>query len=288
MPLLALIQVSNCFHSENEYMSIALKQFFSLAPVTIAVCTLSDHLNWLVRVESCLCFNLQPKPSPLPLIPLSDASFVADIVNQGRNVVICGVPNAAYCWRGIQHHWPNRPWPEQLRADLEATLTEVASRPPDRLFWYKAECTPDTSMVVRNLGGVPGLWAKSKGGLEKFEFLEDMAASANHAVYEVLQGVEHLPFNVLSTDFVQDDIVGLIVQLNDNAEEGRFTANESAEALDEVFAAEDTSMLVASTRGQHKLSSSHSSVSTARSNMNTSFDIRLQPAPPIELKETNM
>ena len=69
-------------------------------------------------------------------------------------------------------------------------------------------------MIVRLLGGIPGLAVRkcSKG---KFEFIEDMAAAVNHQVLEVLKKVPTLPFNVLSTDYVHDDIIDCIVKFND-------------------------------------------------------------------------
>ncbi|ELU09758.1 hypothetical protein CAPTEDRAFT_218008 [Capitella teleta] len=214
---------------------------------------------------------------------------IGDIVDQGRNIVISGVPNASYSWRSIRHHWPNKPWPEQLRCDMEALITDLSLIPAhETLFWYKAECTPDAAMVMRNIGGVPGAWAKRKrGGQERFEFIEDMAAAVNQVVYEVIQPLDRIPFQVLSTDFVQDDIVGHIVQLNDSASEGVFTAEETLDAtMDDAFS--ETSSLVNPKAAGRNQSVSNISVTTNRSNMNTSFDIRLKAAPPVEIKETNM
>ena len=71
-------------------------------------------------------------------------------------------------------------------------------------------------MVTRSIGGVPGV-AAIRRSEEKFEFLEELASVANKSIYEVIQDIQKIPFNVLSVDFVQDDIIECIIKLNDRA-----------------------------------------------------------------------
>lgn len=52
---------------------------------------------------------------------------------------------------------------------------------------------------------------------EKFDFLEDLAAATNSCVYDVLKDLERITFNILSIDFVQDDIVEKLIELNQQA-----------------------------------------------------------------------
>jgi hypothetical protein len=239
-----------------------------------------EHMKDMLIGQCILCIASQTLFSLL---------FLGDIVDQGRNVVISGVPDVAYSWKSIRYRWPNKPWPEELRADMEMVISDLHGQAPqDVVYWYKAECTPDPSMVIRNIGGVPGVWVKNKrGAVEKFDFVEDLAAAVNQVVYEVLQPLQRIPFHVLSTDFVQDDIVGHIIQLNDAASEGLYSAEESLDVsvFEDNFS--ESSSLMAPKSGRNQ-SVSNISVGTNRSAMNASFDVRLHAAPPVEVKETNM
>ena len=134
-------------------------------------------------------------------------------MNQGKNVFIAGMPGVAYSWRGFQYHWPNKQWPRELAQDLENKLSEMSVDPPYKTFWYKAECTPGPVMITRGLGGVPGLVA-SKCAEEKYDFIKEMSSCANHKVAEILAKLSRIPFDVLSLDYVQDDVIGKMVELN--------------------------------------------------------------------------
>ena len=127
------------------------------------------------------------------------------------------MPQKAYSWLHLDYRWPNKAWPEELRRDLIETLVDLEDRSADDLFWYKAECTPNAAMVTRCIGGVPGA-AVFRRTDEKLEFLRDLAGSTNHVVLQVLDDVSKLPFWVLSTDYVQDEVIGRIIALNDNAD----------------------------------------------------------------------
>ena len=73
-------------------------------------------------------------------------------------------------------------------------------------------------MIVRSVGGVPGA-AAHKCTDEKFEFIEDMASAANLLINDILNQIETIPFNVMSIDFVQDEIVDRIIELNGKTSE---------------------------------------------------------------------
>ena len=137
--------------------------------------------------------------------------FTGQIVSQGTNILLFG-EKVSYSQK-LNYRWPNKTKPVEIQTDLDQHVRERINRPGYAFFWYKAECTPDAAMVVRNLGGVPGLIAASCAA-EKFEFIEGMATSVNHGVLDVIEGCTSLPFNVLSTDYVTDDIIGKIVDLN--------------------------------------------------------------------------
>jgi len=139
-----------------------------------------------------------------------------DIVDQGRNVMICGLPDAAFSWQQLQYRLPNKPSPGQLETHMRGTLQEIGLYRPSCLFWYKAECTPSTKMYVRSVGGLTGLVAARHGGPEKFDDMHDLAAAANHVILNVLNDINLLPFNILTMDFVSDQ-VRLIPRLHDEA-----------------------------------------------------------------------
>lgn len=191
---------------------------------------------------------------------------------------IFGVPNVAYSWSRLQWRWPNKPWPRELQDDMEDTLSELSMYKPEKMYWYKAECTPNASMVTRCIGGLPGAVA-ARCADEKFDFVEDLASAVNHCVNETLKGIVRLPFNVLSTDYVHDDVVERIIELNNEVPNGAHlsmsvttAASASTEMLDE------TAYLVASS-SQHPINQTMSSLST-------NFSMPARSMPPVEVRET--
>ena len=62
-------------------------------------------------------------------------------------------------------------------------------------------------MYVRSVGGLTGLVAARHGGPEKFDDMQDLAAAANHVVFNVLNDINQLPFNILTMDFVSDQVL---------------------------------------------------------------------------------
>lgn len=139
-------------------------------------------------------------------------------MENGKNVMIFGVPNVAYTWRCLKYHWPNKAWPSELEVDMTSKLQELSAYNRHQYFWYKAECTPNAMAVTRNLGGLPGVCI-SHCAEEKYEFLEEMAYAVNDRVHKVLSKSTCLPFNVLSTDYVHNDIIAQIIDFN-NQESG--------------------------------------------------------------------
>jgi len=129
-----------------------------------------------------------------------------DIVDQGRNVVICGLPDAGFSWQQLQYRLPNKPSPGQLETHMRGTLQEIGLYRPSCLFWYRAECTPSTKMYVRSVGGLTGLVAARHGGPEKFDDMQDLAAAANHVIFNVLNDINLIPFNILTMDFINDQV----------------------------------------------------------------------------------
>ena len=142
-----------------------------------------------------------------------------DVVDQGRNVVVCGPPDAAFSWQQLQYRWPNKPSPGQLETHMRGTLQEIGLYRPSCLFWYKAECTPSTKMYVRSVGGLAGLVAARHGGPEKFDGMKDLAAAANHVVLDVLNDINQLPFNIVTMDFVSDQVLALPRRHSDQSRE---------------------------------------------------------------------
>lgn len=129
-----------------------------------------------------------------------------DIVDQGRNVIVFGLPEAKFSWQQLQYRWPNKAQPGQLENHMRGTLQEIGLYRPTDLFWYRAECTPSEKVFVRSVGGLVGLIAARHGGPEKFDSLEHLAACANRVVLRVLGDVGQLPFNVLTMDFISDQV----------------------------------------------------------------------------------
>ena len=162
--------------------------------------------------------------------------ITGDIAEYGRNVVVFGVPGASYCWPGLNYRWPNKAWPSEIEADFKSTVQELSMYNPYYLYWYKAECTPNVYAIVRNIGGVPGAIV-AKCSEEKFEFLEDIAAGLNFRILDNLEPMTHIPFNVLSVDFVEENLVSKIIDLNEseNAGAGAMTMRSaSVEELSEI------------------------------------------------------
>ena len=157
-------------------------------------------------------------------------------MDQGKNIVIFGVPNTSYSWRCLRYRWPNKAWPHELKEDMEQTISELSLHRPRELFWYKAECTPSGSMVVRSLGGLPGAIA-SRCAHEKLEFIEDMAAATNRCVLDVLLELNCNSFNMLSVDYVNEELIDRIIELNNVAQSGVYKTNSvtvDSDSFDEV------------------------------------------------------
>ena len=138
------------------------------------------------------------------------------MVDQGKNIIVFGMPSKSYSWGSLDYRWPNMAWPDELKQDLTETIADFHHNPPHDLYWYKAECTPNAAMVTRCIGGLPGA-AVFRRADEKLEFLEDLAAAANHRILEVLHETPVLPFWVLSTDYVQNDVIDRILDINRRA-----------------------------------------------------------------------
>jgi hypothetical protein len=208
---------------------------------------------------------------------------IGDIVDQSKNVIVCGLPDAAFNWQQLQYRWPNKPSPGLLENHMRGTLQETGLYRPSCLFWYKAECTPSSQMFVRSVGGLPGLVAARHGGPEKFDSMEDLAAAANCVVLKVLGDINLLPFNILTTDFINDQIIGRIMQLNESAERGQPTFvhlsvhDSSDEGEDTIFPPQQQ---------QHRLINTTINSSTAPGN--TSFDFRQAHTVPVQFRETTM
>ena len=118
-------------------------------------------------------------------------------------------------------------------------------------------------MVARSVGGLPGA-VTSRCADEKFDFVEDMASAVNHCVFETLKGIVRLPFNILSTDFVHDDVVQRIIELNESVPVGNsVAATQSFHEADETF---DNQTLTS---------------------LSTTFDVPMPVMPPIQVRETS-
>jgi hypothetical protein len=129
-----------------------------------------------------------------------------DIIDLGRNVIIYGLPEAKFSWQQLQYRWPNKSQPGHLETHMRGTMQEIGLYRPTDLFWYRAECTPTPKMHSRSWGGILGLIAARHGGPEKFDNLEHLAACANRVVLRVLNDVNQLPMNVLTMDFISDQV----------------------------------------------------------------------------------
>lgn len=105
-------------------------------------------------------------------------------------------------------------WPSDLHADMYAKIEECNATPDNtQMVWYKAECTPTQSMAARGFGGLPGLIA-ARWADEKFDFADDLGAAVNATVLDVLGTAPRLPFNILSVDFIADELIARIIELN--------------------------------------------------------------------------
>ena len=110
---------------------------------------------------------------------------------------------------------------------------------PYYLYWYKGCCTPNAYAIVRNLGGVPGVIV-AKCSEEKFDFLEDLAASANQLIFETLDSMSHIPFNILDMDFVEDSLIGKIIELNESEQAGIGLMSMRSASVEELSSVEVT------------------------------------------------
>lgn len=223
----------------------------------------------------------------LKLVYLSLIYFccaTGDIIDQGKNIVICGIRDVAYSWQQIQYRWPNKQSPEQLGQHMRTALAEMGLYRPSCLFWYKAECTPSSPMYVRSVGGLPGVIATKYGADEKFDSVEDMASATNFEVLDVLHGLNRLPFNILSIDYVHDSVIERILKLNEASEGGGLRISSidlSSDELDDVFLQPPSNM--------HKLFNTTLNSSTGQAAaINNSYEFRGHPVPPVQVKETTM
>ncbi len=165
--------------------------------------------------------------------------FTGEIVSYHKNVVVFGVPRVKYTWPGLNYRWPNKPWPTQLQEDLSSTIQELSMYNPHYLYWYKGSCTPNAYAIVRNLGGLPGA-IMAKCSEEKFEFLEDLAAATNQLIYETLDSMSHIPFNFLDMDFVEDSLIGKIIELNESEQAGIGLMSMRSASVEELSSVEVT------------------------------------------------
>lgn len=164
---------------------------------------------------------------------------------------------------------------------MRTALAEMSIYRPLCLFWYRAECSPSSPMYVRSIGGLPGLIAKRYGADEKFDSVEDLAAATNFEVLDVLQGLNRLPFNILSIDYVHDRVIERIIKLNEVSEGGGLRISSidlSADELDEVFLQPPNNL--------HKMF--NTTLNSSQAAMNCSYEFRGHPAPPVQVKETTM
>jgi len=113
-------------------------------------------------------------------------------------------------------------------------------------------------------------------------------------VLQVLNSVPRLPFNILSTDYVHDDVIGRIIYINEAMEAGRYVS-VSALHMDETILQDevDDNLL----NGTHNASMSsaaqrrmlNASSITSSGMLNTSsFDIRHQLVPPLQIRDTSV
>lgn len=229
--------------------------------------------------------------------------LIGDLIDQGKSIVLCGMTDVvSSSWQQIQTSWPNKQSPEQLGSHMRTTLQEMGLYRPTGLFWYKAECTPSSAMYVRSIGGVPGLVASRRGAVEKFDFIEDLAAATNYSILQVLRDVNRLPFNLLSIDYVHDDVIERILKLNDvpdqmlTLSQHISSTDMSSDEVDDVFVvyASPASAASSASAAQQKLinnstmNSSVAGVNSSVAGVNSSFDFRGRPKPPVHVKETMM
>lgn len=162
-------------------------------------------------------------------------------MERGKNVVVFGVPGASYCWPGLNYRWANKAWPSELQADFQSTVQELSMYNPHYLYWYKAECTPNAYAIVRNLGGVPGCIV-AKCSEEKFEFIEDIAAALNFRILQDLIAMTHIPFNVISVDFVEESLITKIIDLNESEQAGAGAVTMRSASVEELSQVPDVNI----------------------------------------------
>ena len=66
---------------------------------------------------------------------------------------------------------------------------------------------------MRGIGGLPGAIAAQCAD-EKFDFIEDMASAINHCILRILNECDMMPFNVISTDYINTSIIERIIDMN--------------------------------------------------------------------------
>ena len=120
-------------------------------------------------------------------------------------------------------------------------------------------------MVTRSIGGLPGA-VTCRCADEKFDFVEDLASAVNHCVFETLKGIVRLPFNILSTDFVHDDVVERIIEMNESVPVG-----QSLAVTEQGYASIDETLLETQTI----------------TSLSSTFDVPIPMMPPVEIRETS-
>ncbi|CAH1784718.1 unnamed protein product [Owenia fusiformis] len=138
---------------------------------------------------------------------------LGEITRQGGNVILFGLYEVNDRWPNLTHYWPNKQYPHQLSEDIKEAYDYCMTNRQHDLIWYKAELTPDAYIIARNIGNMVGV-VVSRCADEKFEFLEDMAHAANHSVLEAMKEWTYIPFNMLCVDFVDDNIIQRIIEMN--------------------------------------------------------------------------
>ncbi len=89
-------------------------------------------------------------------------------------------------------------------------------------------------MIVRCIGGLPGVMAAPRSD-EKLEFVEELGAATNRCVMDVLLDCDSLPLNILSIDYVNDEVIERILELNKFTKSGAYNMNKSVDDADSIF-----------------------------------------------------
>ena len=113
-------------------------------------------------------------------------------------------------------------------------------------------------------------------------------------VLQVLSDIPRLPFNILSTDYVHDDVIDRIIHIDEGMEAGRYVS-VSALHMDETILPDEVDDTLFN--GTHNASMSsaaqrrmlNASSMTSSGMLNTSsFDIRHQLVPPLQIRDTSV